>query len=154
MKKFLKWFGLALLAAFVVIQFFRPDRTNPASDPAKAIWADASVPAGVKQILRTSCADCHSNETVWPWYTNIAPVSWLAAHDVKDGREDLNLSEWGSMNVQDRAHAAEEMADETREGKMPLGKYTLIHGDAKLSEAQIAEIQKWASTIEGAGERK
>lgn len=151
MKKFLKWFGLGLLAAFVVIQFFRPDRTNPVSDPAKSIWSDGTVPAGVKQTLRTSCADCHSNETVWPWYSEIAPASWLVAHDVEEGRGDLNLSEWGGMTAEDRAEAAEEMAKETKRGKMPLGNYTLLHGGAKLTDAQIAELQQWASTVKGAG---
>jgi len=144
MKKVLKWIGLVLLGALLLVQFFRPERSNPASDPAKSIWADATVPAGVKQILRTSCADCHSNETVWPWYSNIAPISWVVAHDVEEGREDLNFSEWASMTAKDRAHAAEEIGDETRHGKMPLGKYTLVHGGATLSEAQLAELQTWA----------
>ena len=134
---------LALLVVAVVLvgmQAIRPSRDNP------PVTGDLDAPADVKLVLRRSCYDCHSNETRWPWYTNIAPVSWLVANHVKEGRAELNFSQWSSYEPKKREHKLEEIEDEVREGEMPIGNYVWIHGDAKLSEADSKLVQEWAQT--------
>lgn len=134
---------LALLVVVVVLvgmQAIRPNRDNP------PVTGDLDAPADVKLVLRRSCYDCHSNETRWPWYTNIAPVSWLVANHVKEGRAELNFSEWSSYEPKKREHKLEEIEDEVHEGEMPIGNYVWIHGDAKLSAADSKLIQEWAQT--------
>src|SRR6516162_4122750 len=92
--KMLKTTFLLAAGALVVMQFFRPERTNPLSDPAASFEAVAKPSSEVIASLKRACYDCHSNQTVWPWYSNLAPVSWLIASDVKQGRAHLNFSEW------------------------------------------------------------
>jgi hypothetical protein len=94
-------------------------------------------------MLRTACYDCHSSETRWPWYSHIAPMSWLIASDVKDGRKHLNLSDWPNDNPMRAAKRLENMSDEIGSGEMPLKKYTRIHTDARLTESQRKELTDW-----------
>lgn len=143
MKKNIKRLLLILLGLLVVIQVYRPDRENPPSDPALSIWSDPAVPADVKKILKVSCADCHSNNTEWPWYSNIAPASWLISHDVEEGRQHMNLSLWASWPEKRKLRKRNEIVEETEEGAMPLGKYTLLHPDAKLTRDQINTLIMW-----------
>jgi len=152
MKKTLKWIGYVLVAALVVIQFIRPGHDNPASDPSMSIWADATVPAAVQTILKNSCGDCHSNQTAWPWYSHIAPASWLVAGDVQEGREHMNLSHWKEWTDKKRAKKRVEIGEETRDGEMPLGIYTLLHPDAGLSPEQIATLTAWSGGAPGSAE--
>jgi len=91
--KFLKWTAIVLLVLFVGLQLKRPARTNPAVDESQTIEAHTPIPPQVKDILDRSCRDCHSNKTEWPWYTNVAPVSWWITGHVDQGRNNLNLSE-------------------------------------------------------------
>src|SRR5258706_1469494 len=93
MKKWLKIALIAVVAFLVVAQFIRPSRANPPIDPTKTLVATTPVPPSVQQTFERSCYDCHSNNTVWPWYSNVAPASWLLADDVKDGRRQVNFSE-------------------------------------------------------------
>jgi hypothetical protein len=90
--------------------------------------------------------DCHSNETVWPWYSNVAPVKFFVARHVEEGREHLNLSTWGQMSARDQDHALEEIVEVLEEGEMPLKSYTATHADARLSDAQKQAIMDWASS--------
>lgn len=147
MKRFLKIFGVLCIAAFLASQAFRPDRRNPASDPALAITAQLNVPADVRAILQRSCYDCHSNNTVWPWYTEVSPVSWLVADDVKEGRRHMNFSEWGSYRQAIRVAKLDMIVSEVDKGEMPLRKYLLIHGDASLSEADRDLLCAWAGAV-------
>src|SRR3954447_26058531 len=94
MKKALKIIAVVLVVAFIVIQFFRPDFTNPPVNPAETLDASMPVPENVKMILGRSCADCHSNETKYPWYSKIQPSAWFLANHIRDGRRELNLSVW------------------------------------------------------------
>ena len=97
MKTGIKIGGLAVIGAAVALQFVnRPDRTNPPEDPSLTFASQQYVPATVSATLERACYDCHSNRTVWPWYSAIAPVSWLVADDVEEGRKHLNFSEWGT----------------------------------------------------------
>src|SRR3977135_844868 len=96
--KIMKWTLIVLVCLFVLIQLKRPARTNPAVDPAQTIEARAQVPAQVAAVLDRSCRDCHTNKTEWPWYTNVAPISWWITDHVNEGRQNLNLSEWARLH--------------------------------------------------------
>jgi hypothetical protein len=105
--------------------------------------ATNAPPAHVAALLHAACYDCHSNTTKWPWYAHIAPASWLVVHDVVEGREHLNLSEWPADNPVRAAKRLENMGDEIGYGSMPLKKYTAIHADARLTDADRKELTDW-----------
>ena len=121
------------IVAFVLIQFvpYGRDHTNPpvVQEPK---WDSVQT----RELFMRACADCHSNETKWPWYSNIAPISWLIAHDVEEGREHFNISMWG---VQKR-NKGDEAAEELREGEMPLKPYLLAHPEARLNEDEKKQL--------------
>lgn len=131
---------IGFFVVVVLMQFWPVDRSNPESDAALEIEA----PAEIKAILEKSCYDCHSNKTTWPWYSYVAPVSWLVAYDVEEAREHINFSEWGTYNKKQQNHAKEEICDEVFEGEMPLPKYLKLHSEAALSEEQKQVIKAWA----------
>ncbi len=147
MGKILKVGGIGLAILLIAIQFFRPERSNPAVDPAGDIAAQMSVPPAVRSILERSCYDCHSTKTRWPWYTNVAPVSWLVVHDVDEGREHLNLSEWGSYKQGKRISRLDMMISEVDKGEMPPTTYLLLHGEAALTEADKDILCAWAEQL-------
>ena len=147
MGKILKVGGIGLAVVLIVIQFYRPERLNPAADPAGDITAQVPVPPAVRSILERSCFDCHSNRTRWPWYSNVAPASWLVAHDVTEGRERLNFSEWGSYKQGKRVSRLDMMISEVDKGEMPLKNYLLLHGEAALTEADKDTLCAWAEQL-------
>lgn len=138
--KWIKRIGLALIVLLVVAQFIRPAHTNPPVDPAKELQAPQSVAA----ILQRSCNDCHSNRTVWPWYANVAPVSWLLADDVKDGRREVNFSEWATFKPTRTARKLKEICEQVEKHEMPMKIYVPLHPDAKLSDADRKTLCDWA----------
>jgi hypothetical protein len=138
--KMLKTTFLLAAGALVVMQFFRPERTNPLSDPAASFEAVAKPSSEVIASLKRACYDCHSNQTVWPWYSNLAPVSWLIASDVKQGRAHLNFSEWTRPGPEGELPSLGEACEAVRAGKMPLRSYTLLHPDAKLTLQEAATV--------------
>ncbi len=138
---------LGLLAALVIIQLFRIDKTNPESDPNHSIFVVESVPTDVETIIKTSCFDCHSNQVAYPWYSNIAPVSWVVKNHINEAREELNFSEWGSFTTKRKLHKLEEIEEEVGEGEMPLPGYLIIHGEARLSEQQQQRLVNWAKGL-------
>lgn len=144
MKTWLKRSVLVLVAILIVIQAFRPSRNNPPIDPTREISAAMTVDPIVAGIFRRSCNDCHSNRTVWPAYSQVAPASWLVAYDVRKGREELNLSEWGSYSAAKKSKKLKEMCKEVTEGEMPGSLYTLMHPQAKLSSLDVQAICSWA----------
>ena len=125
MKKFL--FGIMIL--FALIQFipYGKDHTNPPV-VAEPKWDTKET----KKLFNRACADCHSYETKWPWYSNIAPISWSLFHHVKEGREHFNVSAWGHQKKNEGKDAAEEV----EEGEMPLTSYLLAHPEARLSDVE------------------
>jgi hypothetical protein len=147
MKKFFKQFFLLLLLAFVVIQFFRPAKNVAAGISANDITAKYTIPQDVQTILKTSCYNCHSNNTNYPWYNKIQPVAWWLANHIKDGKKELNFSEFASYRISRQYRKLEEINKEVKEGEMPLESYTLIHGNAKLSEQQKLTMANWVSTL-------
>ncbi len=138
-----KKIGLFLLIVFVIMQFFRIDKTNPSVDKAQDFMTLTQPNEEITSILKIACYDCHSHETHYPWYTNISPVNWWVKKHIRVGREKLNFSEWGAYAANKANHKLEECAEETREKHMPLTPYWIMHPKAKLSEAQRETLAKW-----------
>lgn len=143
--KILKWLALVVLVVLIGLQFVRPDRTNPAVDLSQAIHARLQPNPQVAAILDRSCQDCHSNTTRWPWYSNVAPVSWFVIDHVNHGRSHLNFSEWGTLDNRQAAKKLEEVCEEVQDGVMPLPSYTRIHWGAKLSPEDIKTLCDWTA---------
>jgi hypothetical protein len=140
-RRVLKLGAIALGVFLVVAQAFRIDKTDP------PVTADLNAPAPAKQVLRRSCYGCHSNETVWPWYSDVAPVSWLVAHDVHQGRAELNFSQWGTYRPAQRLKKLKQIGEEIAEGDMPPLYYIYpMHLSARLSAADHATITKWLAS--------
>jgi Haem-binding domain len=147
MKKFFKRFFLVLLLAFVVIQFFRPAKNIATGISAYDITAKYTIPQDVQTVFKTSCYDCHSNNTAYPWYNNIQPVAWFMADHIKEGKKELNFSEFAAYRIGRQYKKLEEISKEVDEGEMPLESYTLIHGNAKLNEQQKLSVTNWVNTL-------
>jgi len=140
MKRHLKWILPAALAVFALLQLTNPARVNPPVQ--RDFVAAANPPAPVAAAIRAACYDCHSHETIWPWYAHIAPVSWLIASDVTEGREHVDFSEWPD-DAGRAAKKLERINEVLDYREMPPKKYTLIHAKARLTEAQRKEIMDW-----------
>lgn len=144
MKKIIKIVLVILIIGFVVIQFFRPERTSSEVYGENHITKMMNVPDDVQKILKRSCFDCHSEHTLWPWYSNIAPMSWLVAQDVRRGRAKMNFSQWGKISQSKRDERLQSICDEIKEDEMPLPNYLLIHRDAVLSQQEKDILCTWA----------
>jgi hypothetical protein len=140
MKKKLKWLLLILVVCFVVLQFMGPARTNPLV--VRDISANTPVPSDVAPLLHAACYDCHSYETKWPWYAHIAPAAWLVIGDVNEGRNNFNFSEWPDNSAQ-IAKRLDHINDEVGNHEMPPAKYTMMHPEARLTDAQRKAIMDW-----------
>ena len=151
-----KWLAAAG-GLLLLIQILRPERTNPASDSSLALSQLASPPAEIELTLKNACLDCHSNQTVWPWYSEVAPLSWMIADHVKRGRAELNFSEWGRYQSGERAHLLKEAQELLEKREMPPWGYRLFHPEARLSDAEIAALSQWAererASLEAAGQQ-
>ena len=141
--KIFKWALIFIAVTFAGIQFVRPARTNPVIDNAKTLEAKINVPPDVDAILVRSCNDCHSSETEWIWYTNVAPVSWYTAHHVDEGRRELSFSEFGSYSDKKAARKLDEICDQVTTGEMPHWDYAILHPTAKLSDADKQTLCDW-----------
>ncbi|MCL6545882.1 MAG: heme-binding domain-containing protein [Bryobacteraceae bacterium] len=129
---------LTLLGVLLLgMQLYRPERINPVSDPALSFQEVEKPSPELTALLKRSCMNCHSHQTAWPWYSNLAPASWLVASDVEEGREHLNFSEWGRLPQEKQVHALEEICEEARSGAMPPWQYRLLHPQARLSEQDV-----------------
>jgi len=147
MKKFFKRLLLLLLLAFVVIQFFRPAKNKSEGISAHDITTKYAIPQDVQTTLKTSCYDCHSNNTSYPWYNNIQPVAWWMANHVNDGKKDLNFSEFTAYKIGKQYRKLEQINDLVKKDEMPIGSYTLIHRDAILNEQQKLSIANWVTAL-------
>jgi hypothetical protein len=137
----------ALLMVFIFIQFFRPEKNESTAQTPNDIFAHYEAPENTKQLIHTACYDCHSNNTVYPWYAEIQPVAWWLADHVNEGKSELNFSEFATYTPKKGDHKLEEVVEMIKEKEMPLKSYTLIHGDANLSDAQREELSKWAEEL-------
>lgn len=140
----LKWTLVGLGAVVIGAQAIRPDRTNPPYVASESIAAHVDVPADVLAMIEGSCLDCHSHRTDWPWYSNVAPVSWLVAHHADHGREYVDFDAWGSYSPYEQQEAFGEIAEVVASGEMPLSVYLPLHPEAKLTDAQRARFAEWA----------
>jgi mono/diheme cytochrome c family protein len=131
----------AIAAALLLIQLVPVDRSNP------PVEEEVAAPAAVREILRTSCYDCHSHESTWPWYAYVAPVSWLVAHDVEEAREHLNFSTWNDYDEEEQIELLEEVWEEVEDGEMPLWFYVPLHPEAELSEQQRGLLHSWVEDM-------
>ncbi len=147
MKKVLKTTGWLLLIALVAIQFFPPAKNLQAGIPVTHIATKFSIPEDVNTILKKACYDCHSNNSVYPWYFNIQPVGiWMNRH-ILEGKKHLNFSEYTDKRLRVQYHKLEEVIEQVKEGEMPLNSYTWIHKDAILSEAEKTKLMDWAQSV-------
>jgi len=147
MDKKIKIFIYSLLGIFLLLQIYpskRPEITDINKDD---LLKNEDVPKNISSMLRSACYDCHSNETIYPWYANIAPLKWWIYDHIEEGREELNFSEWNSLNKADKAEALDDIATEVMDNKMPLESYPITHPKAKLSEADRQAISDWAETF-------
>ncbi len=134
-----------LAALLIIIQFIPADLPLASSkNPNDLILNNNDIPEVVQLIIKNSCYDCHSNETKYPWYSYIAPVSLLVSRDVKNAREEFNFSEWENYKKTNKAKILDEISEYVANGEMPMKIYTLIHRDASLSDNEIELIVAWA----------
>jgi len=132
MKKIL----VILLVAFIIIQFFPIDKTNPAPTPGMDFLRIKNTPPEIATLINSSCYDCHSNETRYPWYANIAPASWFLKSHINDGRKHLNFSTFAVYQPKQQLHKLEECIEMVEKKEMPLDSYFLGHQEAKLTDEQ------------------
>lgn len=143
-----RWTRMGLLGVGIValaVQVVPVDRSNP------PVETSMTAPPEAAEILHRACYDCHSNETAWPAYSRVAPVSWLVASHVREARGAINFSTWNRYDAGQRAHNLEEIVEVLEEGAMPLWSYTLLHRGARLSETERATLLRWAR---GTGEAR
>lgn len=145
-RQLLTYAVLVLVVTLLAIQLIHPAK-NLSGNNRNHISNTYAVPESVQQILKTSCNDCHSNYTVYPWYSSIQPVDWWLQNHVNEGKRGLNFSEFGTYRIFKQYHKLEETIEMIDEGEMPLSSYTLIHSNAKLSAEQKALLKSWASAI-------
>jgi Haem-binding domain len=148
MLVWLKRISIAFLVVLGASQVFRPAKTNPQIDPSREIASNLAVPAAVAGVLQRSCNDCHSDRTVWPWYTDMAPASWLVVSDVNRGRKALNFSDWTRHRPEQQQEKLAQICKEVSEGEMPGVAYTLMHRSTKLSATDVNAICGWTRSIE------
>lgn len=148
--KILKKIAVFLLLIFVIAQFFGPEKNEGDLSSLVAFVEETKPPEEVHKILKSTCFDCHSEDTKYPWYNNITPVNyWLAEH-VKDGKKHLNFSEWASYSLKRKEHKIHELHEEVAEREMPLNSYTWAHAEANLTNEQIKEMVDWAKEVQAA----
>jgi len=143
----IKKISLGLLICLVIIQLIRPPKNSNPVDASKQISAVAAVPENVNLILKKACNDCHSNNTTYPWYSNVQPVYFWLNNHIKEGKREINFDEFASYRLRRQYHKMEELIEQVKEGEMPLSSYTLIHKDARLTDAEKATLTGWAQGI-------
>lgn len=143
--KLIKKILLLLLIVLVLIQFYRPDKNAAKTRDLEAFINDTKPTAKITAILEKHCYNCHSNNTSFPWYAEIAPVSLWINHHIEEGKEHFNVSEWRNYDIKKRDHKLDELIEEVEEGKMPLDSYSWLHGTMSKNEKEA--LIKWANTI-------
>ncbi len=140
---------ISLAAGLIIIQFFGIKKNQSSGVQTNHISTQFAVPADVENILKTSCYDCHSNNTIYPWYTSIQPVGWWLQGHVNEGKEELNFDEFAQYKPRRQFKKIEEVEEMINEGEMPLSSYTLIHSNAVLSSSQKEILINWTKLIRG-----
>jgi len=140
MKKYIKPIVIALIAFLVIAQFFPIDKTNPTSDQSLDFITLTNPPLAIAHNLEIACYDCHSNQSKYPWYTNVAPISWWIKGHIDNGRKHLNFSNWGEYKDGKKDHKLDECIDLVEKNWMPLLTYKIAHPDSKMSEEERMEM--------------
>ncbi len=140
-KKILSRVGIALAVLLAAIQLV------PVSHATPAVESAAPMPPEVEEIASRACFDCHSHQTEWPWYSYVAPISWLVSRDVNEGRSELNFSRWDSYTAERLDHKMEELEEEVAEHEMPLKIYVPLHPAARLTDAERSQLIQWARSV-------
>lgn len=138
---------LLLSAVFIIAQFIRPDRSVPAHDPATDLLVMTEAPTEIANMVRAACYDCHSYETHYPWYVAITPVNWFMQDHIDEARVHLNYSRWDKDGDTKDARKSGKFI---RKGEMPLGSYTPLHPEARLSDAEKETLAAWFDSVTGA----
>ena len=133
---------------FIIIQFFPIDKTNPITNEGMDFLKIKNTPEPIAKLIKNSCYDCHSNETKYPFYSNIQPVAWLLKNHIDEGRKELNFSTFATYEPKRQAHKLEEAAENVEQKKMPLESYTLGHSDAKLSDEQRKQLVNYFRMVQ------
>lgn len=152
LKAILKKAMLVVVLVLVVGQLVRPSRANPPIDPAKTLAASSHAPADVIASLDRGCRDCHSSATVWPWYTEVAPISWWVVDHVNEGRREVSFSNWADLNLNPRRKAKKlgDICEQVQKKEMPTLSYLVIHRDADLTDAERQAICDWTKAEQAA----
>ncbi len=145
----IKKIAYLILFVLLVIQFFRIDKTNPTIATALEFTTVNNTPNGVKSILQGTCFDCHSNETKYPWYSNIQPIAWWMKNHINEGREELNFSEWADYSDKKKAKILEECMEMIQEKEMPPAYYAYMHSAAKLDDSKHKLLLDYFSGLQG-----
>lgn len=145
--KIIKKILLLLLVAFVIAQFFQPEKNEGELRSINAFFDDTNPPEDVKAILKESCMDCHSSFTRYPWYSSITPINYWMAEHVKNGSKHFNMSDWADASLKKKDHKFDELIEMIEAKDMPLPSYTWTHSEAKLTDAQIESILTWAKQV-------
>jgi len=145
--KVLKIILLVVLLAFAGIQFIPTNRNQSDIVPPTDLMEVYNVPEKVKVIFKTSCYDCHSNNTAYPWYNKIQPLSWIMQGHIKEGKSELNFNEFGSYSERRQKSKFKSILSQVKDGEMPLAAYTLMHREAKLSENEKKALEVWINKM-------
>lgn len=144
MSKTLKLLGLGLLVLLVILQFFQPERNNSPDDPELDMLSLVSPPEATAELISKACYDCHSNQTNYPWYSRISPVSWYLNKHIIKGKEDLNFSNYGQLEKADKIGLLADFCDVLDAGTMPLQSYILLHEEARLTQEERDLLCQWS----------
>ena len=144
-KRVARWVLVVGLFLFAVAQVVRPAKTNPPVDPSMTLESRVAVDPQAAAILDRACADCHSNKTRWPWYSNVAPVSWFVIDHVNDGRSNLNYSEWGKYDASQQQGLLRQTCLMVKKGAMPISSYTPMHPGSRLTPDDVAVLCQWTN---------
>jgi len=146
MRKFIRALLAILLVAFIVLQFFQPEKTT-AEITSDHLFKQQTISKNIQVSLNNACMDCHSDQTRYLWYHHISPVSWMVSKHIEEGKDELNFSDWGKLDIYDKIEMVEEICSEVERSKMPLESYTVMHPRAKLSDEQKAELCAWTEKM-------
>jgi hypothetical protein len=145
-KKIVKVLVILIVAALVVIQFFQIDKVNPPVVAAETLQTAVTVPQNVQMILDRSCSDCHTNTTVYPWYSNIQPVGWFLKNHINDGRREVNFSIFNTYTGKRRIKKLEEICEQVDSKEMPLPSYLWIHRDQMMRDGDAKILCDWTNS--------
>jgi hypothetical protein len=147
MKKGFRRILIALLIIFILIQIFRPTKNKSDKPSPNDISAKYDVPENVSKILKASCYDCHSNNTIYPWYSEVQPVAWWLNNHITEGKKELNFSEFAGYAIRRQYKKLEEINDQVKKDEMPLRSYLIIHAYAKLDSLQKSVVANWVAVL-------